>query len=230
MGGVNVKNTMIERVLQAIAPHLCSGCGKLGTSLCLDCKYDIVNDPFLGCIKCGLPQPYSICLHHKSAIERAFVVGTRSSTLEKSTNELKFSRSKASAKDLAELLAMRLPHLPPNTYLVPLPTSAAHIRQRGYDQVDLVTRHLAVIRNLPVARLLIRKGSTVQHESSRQDRVRQAFENYRLDENVAIDKSAHYLLVDDIITTGSSVEAAAQQLSKAGIRSWVAALAYQPLD
>ena len=95
---------MIERVLQIVAPHPCSGCGKVGTILCEDCKYDIINEPFSGCILCGSYTLYGICEAHASPITRAFTVGTRSGALEELINRLKFHYAKAAARPLQTFL------------------------------------------------------------------------------------------------------------------------------
>jgi len=229
MGGVNVKNTMVERVLQIVAPHPCSGCGKVGAILCLYCKYDIVYEPFLGCILCGRPQMNGICEEHSSPIERAFTVGARTGALESAINRLKFQNTKAAAIDLAELLDARLPILPEGTVIIPVPTVRSHIRQRGYDQVELLAKHLSRLRGVSITSALTRQTTTTQHLVDRKQRNVQAARAFALDPSVPVPRGP-VLLLDDIVTTGSTLMAAATQLSQAGVTVWVATLAYQPLD
>lgn len=228
MGGVNVKNTIVERVLQIVAPHPCSGCAKVGSALCLDCKYDIINDRFFGCILCGTPQSSGICSSHNSPIERAFTVSARAGTVETLINRLKFQNTKAVAFSLAELLNDTLPLLPDDTELIPLPTVQSHSRQRGYDQVDLITRHLAAMRNLCITRPLIRKTTTTQKTANRKRRISQSMQAF--DINSTPVKGKRILLIDDVVTTGATLQAAARLLKDAGATVWVATLAYQPLD
>ena len=230
MGGKNVKNTMVERVLAGVAPHPCFGCGKLGTPLCIDCKYDIISDPFMGCIACARPASSGVCENHKYDIERAFVPGVRSAALEATINGLKFHHTKAAAYDLALLLHYYLPILPSSVRLVPVPTAPAHVRQRGYDQVELITRHLAALRGLPIDRVLRRQNTKTQHSVGRTDRFLQAKGAYSVGFKRLIDPNVIYLVVDDVITTSATAYAAAKAISDAGGRVWVAALAYQPLD
>lgn len=228
MGGVNVKNTMIERVLQIVAPHPCSGCAKVGSLLCLDCKYDIINDRFFGCILCGMPQSSGICSAHDSPIERAFTVSTRTGVVETLINRLKFQNTKSAALSLAELLDRTLPLLPDTMQLVPLPTVRSHSRQRGYDQVELITQHLAGMRNLRIIRPLVRKTTATQKTASRERRLSQSIHAFGIDSSSV--KGKNVLLIDDIVTTGATLQAAAQLLKGAGATVWVATLAYQPLD
>ena len=228
----NVKITIVERLLQIVAPHPCLECGKVGTILCPSCKYDINHEPFLGCFMCGAPQTSGICTHHKLPVERSFVVGRRTGSLKGLLDVLKFSRAKEAAKIAAELLNYRLPCLPAYTVLVPIPTSAAHIRQRGYDQVDLVVRYIAALRGLPIERLLVWTKNTTQHSVNRAQRATQAQDLYKLAPGAQVNSNHTYLIIDDIITTGATVRAAVRVLHKAcpDARIWVAALAYQLND
>ena len=229
MGGVNVKNTMIERVLNILAPHPCSGCAKMEAILCPDCKYDIIHEPFMGCILCGKPQNGGVCAIHNSPIQQAFVVGDRTGALEETINRLKFQNTKAAALPLAELFHETLPLLPATTQIVPIPTVRSHIRQRGYDHIELLVRHLASMRNMPINRALIRINSDTQHRVGKSERQEQSSRAFALSPQF-IPTDAPVLLVDDVVTTGSTLLSAARLLKEAGATVWVATLAYQPLD
>ena len=237
MGGLNVKITMIQRVLQTVAPHPCSGCAKIGTLLCDDCKYDINHEPFLGCILCAKPHEDGICADHLTAFSQVFVAGERTGALEVLINALKFHNTKAAAKTLAEVLHSTLPLFPANTRIIPIPTVASHIRQRGYDQVDLISRYLSELRGYPVTRALVRLNKATQHTSSRSDRAIQAGQAFALAETDCVQRdsgndedSYPVLLLDDVITTGATITEAAKVLSTKYKTIVVIALAYQPLD
>lgn len=229
MGGENVKNTIVERVLQIVAPHPCSGCAKVGTLLCPDCKNNIIHEPFLGCILCAAPQISGICRVHDSPIARAFTVGARTGTLKTLINRYKFEHTKAAVYPLAELFDEMLPILPSTIELVPIPTVRSHIRERGYDHVDLLVRQLSIVRELPVARVLRRRSNKTQHIVGKRERESQAEGAFVVRPGFLL-KGKTLLLVDDIVTTGATLQAAALVLRNAGATVWVATLAYQPLD
>lgn len=229
MGGLNVKNTIVERVLHIIAPHYCYGCGKIGTLLCTNCKYDIIEEPFLGCLLCGWPTRDGICELHSSALSGSIVVSERAGVLKALINGLKFHNGKAAALVLAELLDERLPLLPEGTLLVPVPTVRSHIRQRGYDHIDLIARHLARLRGLRIEYALVRQGNDTQHRLRRVERQRAAQQAFVLRPET-LPATPLIVLLDDIITTGSTIEQASQSLAPLAVPILAATLAYQPLD
>lgn len=230
MGGINVKNTMIEWALEKVAPHPCSGCAKIGTILCEDCKNDIKFESFDGCLLCGKPQSTGICQEHHSPLKRVFIVGLRQGSLRKLIDNLKFHNVKVASVPLAQLLDDRLPVLPKNTVLVPIPTTSPHIRQRGFDQVGVVSRHFSYLRGIPTVTLLKRIANTTQHTQTKVVRVQQAKSTFALRQDISISPNVTYLLFDDVITTGSTMLAAAKLIHEAGGTVWAAGLAYQPLD
>jgi len=231
MGGVNVKNTMIEALMQKVAPHLCFGCGKMGTPLCDNCKNNITTEPFYGCILCGNVSPEGICAQHDVPICKAWVVSQRLTVLKRVIDAYKFENVKAAASVLTELMDASLPLLPANTVLVPIPTAASHIRQRGYDHLDVLARLLSQTRDIPNTHLLIRSSSKTQHRLNKAERQKEAGEAFHINKALSVDENTPYLLLDDIVTTGSTITSAATVLANAGAKTiFVAALAYQPLD
>lgn len=222
---------MIDTLLQTIAPHHCYGCGEAGSALCGNCKYNIVSEPFAGCIVCQRAVgPRGVCSTCTAGYDRAWVAAQREGEMEQLLNAYKFQHQKASWRVLTELLAERLPDFAQQpVVVVPVPTIARHIRQRGYDHVGLVARSLATQRQLPYRPVLRRQTNSVQLGATRRQRLAQAKEAFRVKGELCTDDI--YLLVDDVVTTGATLEYAARALKKAGAKQvWVAALVRQPLD
>jgi ComF family protein len=220
---------MIDKMLSFVAPHLCSGCGKIGATFCNRCKYDIKKKPFLGCLLCRRASEDGICTDHGNAYSKAWIVGERQGGLQRLIGGFKFQNMKASARSLAELLDERVPPLPASTMIVPIPTAPAHVRERGYDHMLLVAQYFARLRGLPLLQVVGRNTMATQHHANREARIVQAQSAFRAVGQVFPDST--YLLLDDVVTTGSTIAEASRVLKEAGANTtWVAAIARQPLD
>ena len=192
---------MIDTVLSQVALHLCCGCAKIGALICDNCKYDIILDVYSHCIVCSkLAGRTRICMQCSVLCARAWCVGERSGELQRLIDDFKFHNVSSAHIPLAEMLIERLDELPSNTIVVPVPTVAAHVRQRGYDHALLLATAVARAHNLKMERAIIRATSTKQRDASRQVRVVQAKVAFRVDRS--IDPTVPYLIVDDIVTTG----------------------------
>ena len=220
---------MIDALLSMVAPHLCSGCSQIGSTFCDNCKYNISEEPFSGCILCQKPHPFGVCDDHNSSYNQAFVVGERSGALQQLIGGFKFKNMKAASVALADLLDARLPPLPTDSVIVSIPTSPAHIRERGYDHMSLIAKRLGTLRRVTVSKVLVRDNTLTQHHANRKDRIEQAKSAFRVNQPLSADLT--YIIVDDVVTTGATIEQAARQLRAAGATNvWVAAIARQPLD
>lgn len=222
---------MLDTVLSFIAPHHCSGCSVSGTLLCSNCKYDIISEPFSACVACGkgLVGTTGICASCVVPYQRAWCVADRRDHLQQLIGNFKFTNARAAYRPLAELLDESLPMLPRDTRIVPIPTVTSHIRQRGYDHMDLIARHFGKLRNLPVDTRLRRISNTTQRGVGVRERAKQAKAAFACSRT--LDGAAAYLLLDDVITSGATVRFAAQALIDAGAETvWVASISRQPLD
>jgi competence protein ComFC len=136
---------------------------------------------------------------------------------------LKFERCSAAAVPIAELLAEALPWLPPDTVVTHIPTATSRHRQRGYDQAELLASQLAKKHDLRHAALLARIGQTRQVGAKREQRLLQLEQAFRIQSRHLV-KNTSVLLIDDITTTGATIEAAASVLKNAGAKTINAAV------
>jgi len=144
-------------------------------------------------------------------------------------DDYKWARKYEAYKPLALLLDSRLPGIPLNTVIVPIPTISHHKRIRGYDHIDILANSLAKQRNLKKQNVLKRKNNSVQHKATKAERIKQADVAFECKQE--LEPTVTYLLIDDIVTTGSTIKAATRVLKGAGANEvWVAAIARQPLN
>lgn len=144
-------------------------------------------------------------------------------------NRFKFEYARAAYVPLGDVMLAALPQLPERTIVVPVPTVRSHIRQRGYDHTLLLARYIAEKQHLVLERPLLRRMATVQRGATRKARIAQAKEAFEV--RTSLEKEVPYLLVDDVVTTGSTLRYAAEAMRSAGAAVvWAAAVARQPLD
>ena len=153
----------------------------------------------------------------------------RSDAMKRLIDAYKFNRVKAAHIPLTDMLCEVVPVLYENTVVVPVPTVASHIRQRGYDHTYLLSRRLALKKQVNVSSVLRRNHSHVQRGASKLQRRKQAESAFKC--IAQLDGRIPYVLVDDIVTTGATLQYAAQALRDAGaVNVHVVVLARQPLD
>ncbi len=229
MKPLNVKSTIVHKLLDVVVPHYCCSCGEIGSLLCESCKYDITSEHFSGCLLCGHATVASRCRACRSDIEQTWCVGERSGVLETLVDRYKFEYAEAAYMPLGDMLLSTLPDLPPETVIVPIPTVRSHIRQRGYDHTLLLARATATRCGVAHSQCLQRKTTSVQRGANRKTRIAQAKEAFTA--KGALKPDVPYLLIDDVVTTGSTLRYAAKALKDAGAGTvWAAAIARQPLD
>ncbi len=181
------------------------------------------------CVSCNRPTGRLwLCNTCKMPYEQAWLVGERSGTLQRLVGLYKFERAKSAYQSLGKLLLDVLPELPPETVVIPVPTTPARIRERGYDHMLLVARYVAKTRNLKSQQLIKRQTNTKQRQANAKQRLAQAKQAFIVDRPVNPD--IPYLIIDDVVTTGATIKYTAQTLRDAGAKHvWVAVIARQTL-
>lgn len=123
-------------------------------------------------------------------------------------NIYKYDSVRAASWVLADVVSSKLSGF--NGILVPLPTIGRHIRERGYDHIKLIVKNTG----LPYKTILRRKNNAVQVGATAEKRQEQAKTAYEA--KYAASSETEYILFDDVWTTGSSLLAAREALTKAG--------------
>ena len=226
------KSALLRRATGALLPQRCVLCvAAAGASLlCTRCALAL---PLLPphCPQCASPAPEGHlcgrCLTEPPAFAATRCAFVYAYPLDALVHALKYGGCAAHAAIFAEALA-RLPGSPPDC-LVPMPLSPARQRQRGYNQAAEIVRHLARLLQVPVVRSLHRTRETAPQAAlplhRRHANVRGAF---AVTGTLAGQRIA---LVDDVMTTGATLDAAAGALRAAGaanVEAWIGARTLPP--
>lgn len=179
----------------------CWGCARPGYVLCPDCARLSRNEPVkIGVLGTGIP---------------VWAVGEYREPLSSLIVAHKERGAWSLVTHLASLqaIAIEAVQAPPKTLVVPLPSSAATIRARGYDHGWEVARRAARIAGFRASRELIRtKPVADQKELSRSQRLLAQHHSMAVSGNC----KAPVIIVDDVITTGASVREAVRAYRQSG--------------
>ncbi len=132
-------------------------------------------------------------------------------------HDYKYNNKRDLAIILAKILDRVLPAKLKGVSVIPLPTIDKHIRVRGFDHCLLLAQEFSKIRKYKIERLLIRKNDSIQVGADREKRKAQAANAYGF--NGKIDSCKGYLLLDDVFTSGSSMNNAERILRKNGAKN-----------
>ena len=208
---------------------ICRETGAYGLDLCANCTQSLPWN-HAACMRCGLPLPASdecgTCLTAPPPVTTTTAVFVYGFPVDRLVPRFKFHQDLAAGRLLTELATGPLGRAPRPDALVPIPLHAGRLRGRGYDQALELARPLA--RSLSIRLLadrLIRLRATAPqselHADARQRNVARAFGIAG-----AGPLPAHVALLDDVMTTGATLHAAARTLLAAGVTrvdAWVIA-------
>lgn len=215
--------------LFALRCLVCGEAGAEGRDLCVACHAAL---PWQGpaCRRCALSLPEAgacgPCLQHPPPLQEAHAVFDYAFPLDRLLPRLKFHADFAAARMLQQCMAERCGSLPRPDAIVPIPLHRSRLRRRGYDQALELARPLAQVLHLPLLTGALQRRKSTSEQSrldavARQRNLRDAF---HVDARLAL--PAHIVLVDDVMTTGATLHAAALALHRAGVArvdAWVCA-------
>jgi ComF family protein len=206
-------------------PSICSLCGEVIEELPHICKKGDYLYSSSFCLKCAKPFGSSEnegwlcseCMKRNRYFTKVFSAFLYRGEVRKRLLEFKYMKRMSGMKNLCDVLAMKIskhPHLP--DVLVPVPMSKKRLRRRGFNQSALIAKNISKFLNVPVDHdILIRVEDTPPlYSLGRNERfsvLKNAF---------ALTKKPFYkrvCIIDDIMTSGATVEACARIFVKNGV-------------
>jgi ComF family protein len=210
--------------------------------VCLGCGSDLVNNKQLICLHCLHQLPYTrFQFHAANPVEKIFwgrlpvqhAAGifylTKDSMLEKLLYQLKYKGRKEVGEYCGQLMgeAIRNTAFATVDALIPLPLFPKKERMRGYNQAAMICEGIAGVTNIPVWKHAVQRVSSTDTQTRKNRVERWANMQGRFDvPDAAKIAGRHLLLVDDVITTGATLEACGTVLADAGAKVSVLTLGY----
>ena len=221
-----------DKIMDVVFPRRCPVCDDAvayGEGLvCDECRssLSLITEPY--CIKCGRPvrdETRRMCPGcSKNSEEYEYIRGRAvyeyDEVLKDSIYRFKYGGRREYAEyyaySMAKHLGAQLIKWKPDA-LIPIPVHKSRLRQRGYNQASVLAKELSKIISVPVREDILERSekTRVQKELSareRQNNLKKALKIAHYDV-----KLKNIVLIDDIYTTGSTINAAASCLRKAGV-------------
>ena len=216
-------------VLDFALPPRCAGCGTIVHeihSFCVDCWTRIEFLGAGGCACCGLPlqatesDQCAVCLAQPPRIRRTRAAVAYDDLSRGIVLRLKHGRKVAAAKTMARYMAPLLEREGGDPLLVPVPLHRRRLWARGFNQSAIIARELSLRIGIPAdAALLMRtKPTPPLRGMGSAERKRTVAGAFKLRPGAAA-QGRRIILVDDVLTTGSTSDACAKALLKAGAAS-----------
>lgn len=208
-------------LLDLVLPPSCAGCGRYGAAICPACRANL--RPLASASVAFLASDPSVVVG--DALTLATAAFAHRDEAQRILRRLKYGGGRALAGLLAELALPafnRLVAVSGPAALVPVPLHRSRQRDRGYNQAELLAAELARRSGLRMWPALVRRRATQrQHSLDRSTRLRNLSRAMELSTTrpplVVGGPLPTVLLVDDILTTGATLEACAVILRAAGV-------------
>lgn len=209
-----------DSVLHLLFPHVCNGCGN-----------DILNEATMLCMRCMDAMPETnFEMHPNNPVEKTFwgrlpLVGataqyyfTKESLMQHLMHQFKYKNNRELGLQLGRMMGEQIKKSGRFAIdaLIPLPLFPAKEKRRGYNQSTVLCDGMAEAMNIPVLdKAIIRPQHTeTQTKKGRIERWKNMEGKFILADAAAI-RNKHLLLVDDVVTTGATLEACGNELLQA---------------
>jgi len=230
---IKTLNTYSKDLLHLFFPHHCTGCGSDVIAdtqmLCLQCLAKLPETNFFGAAGNPVEKTFYGRLNLQAA--GAAYYFTKDSLVQHLIMQLKYHDNKEIGTYLGKLTALQMQQTDRFSSIdciIPLPLNNKRQQKRGYNQAALIAEGISGVLNIPVItnavkRKLFTETQTKKDRTSRWQSMQDVFEI----NNASLIENKHVLLVDDIITTGATLEACGNvMLQVPGLKLSIATVAW----
>ncbi|HEU5481598.1 MAG TPA: ComF family protein [Sphingomicrobium sp.] len=236
---------LFRPVLDFALPPRCGGCGTIVDevdSFCSGCWRALEFLGPGGCSRCGLPlqatdaETCAACLARPPRLDRIRAAVAYCEISRSIAMRLKYGRKVALARTMSRYMHPLIGELPPDALLIPVPLHRSRLWRRGFNQSAMVAKELSRRTGVPVALDTLRRTRATPPLKglNMRQRRRTVAGAFRADKSAEL-RGRSVVLVDDVLTTGSTANACARVLKRAGaarvdLISWARVLRPSQID
>jgi ComF family protein len=222
-----------DGLMHLFFPHTCAACGT-----------DVLNEETALCLKCLHQLPVTnFHQHANNPVEKIFwgklsitaatsyCHFTKHSLIQNVLHQAKYKNNQQAAVYMGRLLGNSL--LQSHRFntidaVVPLPLFAARLKKRGYNQATLISQGIGLVTGKPIIDNAVTRLSATETQTHKNRVERwQNMQGRFMATNTFVLENKHILLVDDVVTTGATLEACGQEILKiTGTQLSIATIAY----
>ena len=217
-----------HHALETLSPTRCAGCERPGALICERCLARLtLIDPVESCTTCGAPFGAKLCTECRGeagACDRVLASCAFEGPAPRIVRAYKDAGEQRLGPLIAQLILDTAEHAEATAAdrysgilsadaIVFVPATAAAYRRRGFDHMEAIARELASLSGIPLLDALVKHGKADQRDLGRVERLASSGGQYEVVAPVA---GLRALLIDDVITTGATLNAAAAALRGAG--------------
>ncbi|HET6478244.1 MAG TPA: ComF family protein [Dehalococcoidales bacterium] len=211
--------------LDFIFPPYCVGCGREGAFICPVCRQSLPRIIPPVCPRCGRPHSSGVfcpdCIRWQADIDGIRSPFRFEGVMREAIHQLKYQNLRALAAPLARMLQEYLIASPLDIdVLVPVPLHRKRLRERGYNQTSLLAKELGKLINTPVVDdVLVRQRHTPPQARTAtiEERTHNIADAFACRGNGL--RGRRVLLLDDVATSGTTLDACATVLKANGVDS-----------
>ena len=222
-----------ESLLQIVFPHVCDGCGTdvldTGTRLCITCLSSLPETNFHMHANNPVEKTFWGRIPVTAAMSQYYF--TKESLIQRLMHQFKYRQNKALGLQLGRGMGLSLKETSRFSdidALIPLPLFPAREKKRGYNQAAVLCEGIQSVLPWPILNNAVSRPdrTETQTRKGRIERWKNIEGRFKLEKDPFI-RGKHILLVDDVVTTGATLEACATELLEHGnCRISIATLCY----
>lgn len=221
-----------EQAAGFLFPRRCPVCGEIvmprGEMICPGCRVMLSEVKGALCLKCGKELVYEEgeycfgCMRHPKSFVSGAALLNYNEVSAQSMVQIKYKNKREYldfySREMADKLGRKIAQMNGEA-LIPVPVHPERLRKRGFNQAQELAVRLSKLTKIPLCTdLLIRTKKTLpQKELTPGQRLKNLEQAFSVREGSAFCSLKSAILVDDIYTTGSTIEACTRMLHKAGI-------------